>query len=158
MAKNTAKRAALTKAEQKKLDAANAARRERNARKRAERAEQLKLEHFVEVAATGQMVQRTGTSSPKKMAQARDAVWEAFVNIGGVEALTMFAAKYPKEFFTQIFSKLIPRASENESTDKLEELLAALGGGQIPSMLEANITEADFELVTEAAQEEEDDE
>lgn len=141
--------AKLSKAEQAKLDAANARRRERRAKQREEAAEALKLEHFVEVAASGAMVSDPSAKSPKQMKAARDAVWEAFTRVGGVDALTKFAEKYPKEFFTQIFAKLIPRVAELDTSDSLEELLAQMGGGKIPGMLEhQTVLDAEFTEVT----------
>ena len=128
----------------KKLEAQNAARRARRAKQKEEAAEQLKLEHFVEIAATGAMVSDPSAKPPKQMKAARDAVWEAFTRIGGVDALTVFAQKYPKEFFTQIFAKLIPRAAELDVSDSLEELLSQMGGGQIPGMHENGVIDGDF--------------
>lgn len=133
------------RAKQAKLDAANERRRLRRAAQKEEAAEALKLEHFVEIAATGGAVADPSGKSPKQMAKARDAVWEAFTRVGGVEALTKFAEKYPKEFFTQIFAKLIPRVSELDTSDSLEELLAQMGNGKIPGMLEHHtIADAEF--------------
>lgn len=148
MPKQTEKRAKLSKEAQKKLDAANARRRERREAQRKEAAEQLKLEHFVEVAASGGMVSEASKKPRKNGAAARDAVWDTFIRLGGTDAMVEFALKYPKEFFTQIFAKLIPRIAELDTSDSLEELLAQMGNGKIPGMLEhQEILDADFNEV-----------
>lgn len=138
--------AKLSKEVQAKLDAANERRRQRRESQRAEAAEALKLEHFVEVAASGAMVVEAGTAKGKQGAKARDAVWNTFMKLGGEDAMLAFAQKYPKEFFTQIFARLIPKTAELEASDNLEELLAQMGGGRVPGMLE-HMPEAEFEEV-----------
>lgn len=136
----------LSAAAQKKLDAANKHRRDRREAQRAEAAEALKLEHFVELAASGAMTVEAGTAKGKQGAKARDAVWNTFMKLGGEDAMLAFAQKYPKEFFTQIFARLIPKTAELDTSDNLEELLAQMGGGKIPGMLE-HMPEAEFSEV-----------
>lgn len=139
----------LTKAEQAKLDAANAKRRERRERQRKEAADALKLEHFVEVAATGGMVVEGGKRTKRTGLAAKDAVWDTFMSLGGPEHMLEFAKRYPKEFYTQIFVKLIPRMAELDTSDSLEELLAMMGNGKVPGMLEHHAQEAEFSEVPE---------
>lgn len=75
-------------------------------------------------------------SSKNQLQLARDAVMNAFERLGGEDGLVKFGQMYPKEFYTQIWSKMIPRVSEVEIGESLEDVLSQLGGGRIPGMLE----------------------
>jgi hypothetical protein len=136
------------KREKAKLDAANARRRERREAQRKEAAEQLKLEHFVEIAASGAMVSDPSGKSPKQMLKARETVMAAFEKLGGLDALVKFGQMYPKEFYTQIWSKILPRQMEAEVGENLEELLRELGQGKVPGMHEARYIEAEYTEIT----------
>lgn len=88
---------------------------------------------------------------------ARDAVMNAFDRLGGEDGLVKFGQMYPKEFYTQIWSKMIPRVNEVEIGESLEDVLSQLGGGKIPGMLEGQAKLPSPESVVEAEFEEIDD-
>ena len=68
--------------------------------------------------------------------EVKATVNEVFERLGGADGLYKFAKANPKEFYLQIWGKLIPRVKEVDVGDNLEELLAELGGGNVPGMLE----------------------
>ena len=54
-------------------------------------------------------------------------VQRAFELIGGVDRLTLWANAHPKEFFTQIYTKLLPSTSLNISGDNTKiEIIHAI--------------------------------
>lgn len=140
-----------------------ARRRERYAEQRAAAARELELEKVARAYA-GELelpeepgkVSKSGRRGGKNQLQAaRDAVVAAFERLGGEDGLVKFGQMYPKEFYTQIWAKMIPRVNEVEIGESLEDVLAQLGGGQIPGMLEGqkrlpsaeNVFDAEFEEV-----------
>jgi hypothetical protein len=145
--------------EQKKFHAEQLEkRRNRRAKQREEAANQLELERIADaMAGKGELElvegKVPGTRRGKyQLEAARDAVAEAFEQLGGVDGLVVFGKKYPREFYTQIWSKLIPRVNEAEIGENLEDVLRQLGGGKIPGMHEAALAgpdavDAEFEEV-----------
>jgi len=149
--------------EQKAFDERQRAdRRARREKQRAEAANALELERIADAFAgkgTLELVegkvpgQRRGRAA---MEASRDAVADAFEQLGGVDGLVAFGKKYPREFYTQIWSKMIPRVNEAEIGEGLEDVLMKLGGGKIPGMTDPSIprlpsadvaTDAEFEEV-----------
>lgn len=145
-----------------------ARRRERYAAQRAEAARELELEKVArayageialpeesgKVPASGGRTRRGGKN---QLQAARDAVVNAFEKLGGEDGLVKFGQMYPKEFYTQIWAKMIPRVSEVEIGESLEDVLSQLGGGQIPGMLEGQKRLPSAEVAIDAEFEEVDD-
>ena len=82
--------------------------------------------------AKSKVVVQPGQKSAKVLVKARDALQQAFEEIGGVDALIAFGRKYPKEFYTQLWAKIIPRESTLDVGENLEELLLELGKPKPP--------------------------
>lgn len=104
-----------------------------------ELAAEVKADQFhAALIGEGKMVAAASvTKGRESRTRAKDAVWAAFEAAGGEDALAIFAAKYPREFYTQIWAKMIPRVQEVEASENLEDLLMQLGGGKMPGMTEA---------------------
>lgn len=129
------------------------ARRDRRAKQAAEAAKALAAEVkagqlYESLTGDGKMVVQGGAQRGKEeKTRAKDAVWAAFEAAGGNEGLAKFAEKYPKEFYTQIWAKMIPRVQEVEASDNLEDLLLQLGSGKMPGMTEALPAPIDAEYI-----------
>ena len=117
--------------EQIKHELALQTRRARVAKQRADKEEERAQIAKVEAYA-GKMVSASALKGPKNMAKARDSLMEAFEALGGTEGLIRFGKMFPKEFYTQLWAKIIPRESTLDVGENLEELLLELGRPQPP--------------------------
>lgn len=112
-------------------DAANKKRREKMQRKRQEEAEAAKVATYLEIATSGKVAVDGTVTVAKRGARARDVIMEAFDALGGVDGLVEFGKKYPKEFYT-LWGKMIPRETNVDVGENLEELLGRLSGTGSP--------------------------
>jgi hypothetical protein len=154
-----------TEAEKKALhERQKADRRNRRAAQAEKAARELAAEvqadrmHEVLVGDGKMITEASSAKGRESRTRAKDAVWAAFEAAGGDDALAVFAVKYPKEFYTQIWAKMIPRVQEVEASENLEDLLMQLGGGKMPGMtealpppIEAEWQEIDMDKMGEAA-------
>lgn len=143
--------------EQRKLEARERAkerRRNRRAEKKKEAEDAKKLQIYDEIVSTGAVPTHMVMELHKNKIGARDALVTAFEEIGGVQALVEWAKSNKKEFYLQLWSKLIPRENTLDVGDNLEALLSQLGGGKPPSITEQPdmaLLEAEFTEVEEDA-------
>lgn len=56
----------------------------------------------------------------------REAVSTAFEMIGGIDRLADWAGKNPGEFYTKLFTKLIPKETEISASQGVEDFLREL--------------------------------
>lgn len=94
------------------------------------------------------------TRPRKATKQVKDSINEVFERLGGVDGLETFARRNPKEFYLQIWGKMIPRTKEVDVGENLEELLEQIGNGAVPGMESAAVLiEGEYAVVEEEDEE-----